>query len=335
MESNSPISPFLRAQYAIQACNVASDYHPIQDIARLMPSWRIAWNSGPVTDPNYSFVAVNATEDVYILTTRGSVSAGDVFTQWDAFVDWILEDLNDALVHWPYASSSPAACISAGAYLGFTGMLLARNSLGAGESLHDFLLTNTTGNNKQLIITGHSLGGNLSNVYASYYLEILKQKNISASNVSLFTFAAPAAGNSDFANDLDRKLVTAWHYQNNNDAVPHFPTVQGLIDTGKFYAPDSPNAEVINVDFKDQHISLQAVFLLLSKIYAKYDYQQPKNNYITFTADFNPLFVTNTVDSWLLQVGSQHQLYNYAKELNVVLPPINEIKKPIVTEAFA
>ena len=302
--------------------NVATAYHPVQDIAKLMPGWKIAWVSGQVTDPNYSFVAVNNTEDVYVLATRGSVMANDVFTKWDAFVDWILEDLNDALVHWPYASTSQA-CISAGAYLGFTGMLLARNVLGAGESLHDFLLANTSAKDKQLIITGHSLGGNLSNVYTSYYVELLKQKGIPADNVSLFTFAAPASGNSSFAADLDIKLVNAWHYQNNNDAVPHFPLVQGLIATGRFYAPNTPDAAVITVNFQNLQLTLQEVYLLLSKVYGKFDYQQPQRNYITFDADLNNNFLDNTLQDWLAQVAAQHQLYNYAKELNVILPPVN------------
>lgn len=204
-------------------------------------------------------------------------------------------------------------------------MLLARNVLGAGESLHDFLLTHTTGKDKQLIITGHSLGGNLSNVYTSYYVELLKQKGISSSNVSLFSFAAPAAGNSDFATDLDNKLVTAWHYQNNNDAVPHFPTVVGLIQTSKFYAPNTPNAAAITVKFQNQQLTSQEVYLLLSKIYSKYDYHQLTRNYITVTADLNQNYTANTVNDWLAQAGSHHQLYNYAKELHIVLPPVNQI----------
>lgn len=320
----------IHAQYAIQACNVAGDFHPVEDISKLMPGWKIVWLSGPVTDPNFSYVAVNTKEDLYILATRGSVVTNDVFTKWDSFVDWILEDLNEPLVHWPYASTLKP-CIGIGAYIGFSHMLHATNALegSAGELLLDFLLTNTTGKGKHLIIAGHSLGGNLSNVYASFYVETLKEQQLPATNVSLFTFAAPASGNFDFVLDLEAKLLTAWHYQNTNDAVPNFPVYEGLLATGKLYGPNAPDAPEIIVPFDNKEIPLQEVYTLLADIFFLFGYHQPKRNYITFTADLNKNFLANTIGDWLAQAGSQHQLYNYAKELNVVLPPINSVKRVV------
>lgn len=324
MESQTTMNPLQSALIAVQLCNVAADHHPVQNIGNLVPGWKIVWSSGQTTDPNYSFVATNTTEDVYVLTTRGSVAADKFYSDWDGFVDWIIEDLDEALAYWPFASAKKMPCVSAGAYVAFTSMLMAKNALGAGESLLDFLLAKAVGRGKQLIITGHSLGGNIANVYASYYVETLRQKSIPADNVSLFTFAAPASGNSDFVDDLDSKVYVAYHYQNTNDAVPNFPVAQGLVDTSKFYEPNTPDAANVIVKFKDQQATLQEVYLILADIFTPFDYQQPKKNYVKFTADLDLKFKANNIDSWLQQAGIQHQLFVYAGYFGIKLPPINK-----------
>lgn len=328
MEPLTSNSPSLKnAQDAVQLCNVAIDFNPVMDIGKLMPGWRIVWNGGQVTDPNYAFVALDPAGQTYALTIRGSVIKNKVFTDWDVFVDWILEDLNVAvLAHWPFASTSNA-CISAGDYIGFTNILLMQDTLGSGLSLLEYLLANTVGKGKQLTITGHSLGGNLANVFASFYVETLKQKGLPSDNISLFTFAAPASGNGDFASDLDAKLPTAWHYQNTNDAVPNFPTVLGFLADGLLYSP-KPAASAITVVFNSrtvalnkQSLTLQQAFLLMGGLFLKAGYQQPANNYILFTANLNPKYSDNTIQDWLGQAGTQHQLFNYASYLGVKLPP--------------
>ncbi|GAA3917938.1 hypothetical protein GO495_20460 [Chitinophaga oryziterrae] len=322
--SNS--TPLKNALNAVQLCNVAMDYDPVLDIGKLMPGWKIVWNGGQVTDPNYAFVAVDATGQNYALTIRGSVVTNGIFNDWDTFVDWALEDLDVALAYWPFANTS-MPCVSAGAYVAFTSMLLMQDSLGSDQFLIDYLLANTVGKGKQLIITGHSLGGNMANVYASYYVETLKRKGLPSDNISLFTFAAPASGNSDFADDLDAKLPTAWHYQNTNDAVPNFPVAEGLAATGNLYSP-KPAASAITVTFEQQQIKLQKVFQLLGELFLLAGYQQPQNNYVTFTANLDPNYENNTIQDWLNQAGQQHQLFNYAGYFGIKLPSLT--RKPVI-----
>jgi hypothetical protein len=325
MEPNNGNSTALKnALNAVQLCNVAMDFNPVKDIGRLMPGWKIVWNGGKVSDPNYVFVAVDDTGQNYALVIRGSVNA--IFSDWDVFVDWAVEDLDVAFAYWPFASTS-LPCVSAGAYIAFTSMLLMQDTLGSQQFLIDYLLANVVGKGKQLVITGHSLGGNVANVYTSYFVETLKRKGLSTNNISLFTFAAPASGNGDFVKDLDDKLPTAWHYQNTNDAIPNFPVPDGLGDTGNLYSPQ-PAASLIDVTFQEKQYTLKEVFDLLGIIFLKANYQQPNNNYVKFTAKLDTNFVDNTIQNWLSQAGQQHQLFNYAGYFGLKLPSITG--KPVV-----
>jgi hypothetical protein len=315
--SNQPAN----AKLAVQLCAITAAPNPVADIGALLPGWKIVWNGTQTTFANYAFIAVDATGKNYALAIRGSVPPNSVFTDWDLFANWVLEDL-DVVTQgsWPYATTAQPR-ISTGAYIAFTNMLDMKDSLGSGKSMYEYLLANTVGDGKQLFITGHSLGGNMANVYASFYVHMLKQQGKSSDNVSLYTFAAPAAGNADFATDLDKKLPAAWHYQNINDIVPNLPVFDGLVFTSLLYLPQ-PLAADITVKHKGHTFNLNEAILLLAGAFLLYGYQQPTNNYTIFKTDLFPEFEDNTVQGWLGQGGTQHQIANYAKYLGVTLPVI-------------
>ncbi|PSL30994.1 lipase family protein [Chitinophaga ginsengisoli] len=308
--SNQPAN----AKIAVQLCSVATAPHPVSDIGKLVPGWKIVWNGIPTLDANYAFIAVDTTGNNYALIIRGSVTPG-VFSDWDVFANWVLEDMGVVtMANWPYAST-PKPLISTGAYLAFGNMMYMQDSLGSGLHIHEYLLKNTVGNGKQLIIAGHSLGGNMANVYTSFYVHTLQQLQKPADNISLITFAAPAAGNSDFANDLDGKLplANAWHYQSLNDVVPNFPVFYGMYNiVANLYDP-SPEASAVPVNFEGLSMTLKEAIQLLAGVFYLYDYQQPQNNYTTFNTEVYP------VDDWFKQGGIQHQLFNYANYLGVKL----------------
>ncbi|RBL88119.1 lipase family protein [Chitinophaga flava] len=314
------------AKVAVQLCSLTLDPTLVNDIGTLMPGWKVVWNGKPTLDDNYAYIAFNASEKKYALVIRGSVFNG--FNSWETFANWILEDLNAiVMVGWPYANTKKPL-IAAGAYIAFTNMLLMEDSLGSGKSIGEYLLANATGTGKQLIITGHSLGGNIANVYTSYYVQKLKENNLSTSNVSLFTFAAPASGNLDFALDLDNKLPSAWHYENQNDMVPKFPVFTGLLYTSNTFSPKTPDANKITVTFNPKTITLNGpnltlhdAYVAIAGIFAKNGYVQPiKNNYIIFPTDLNPNLTENSIVDWLGQVGPQHGLNYYAGFLGAPLP---------------
>ncbi|MGN7824830.1 lipase family protein [Chitinophaga sp. 22536] len=326
------------AKVAVQLCSLTLDTNIVNDIGTLMPGWKIVWNGKPTIDDNYAFVAFNASEKKYALVIRGSVV--DKFSDWNTFANWILEDLNAiVMLHWPYAPTTQKPLIAAGAYIAFTNLLLMEDALGSGKNVGEYLLTHATGAGNSLIIAGHSLGGNIANVYASYFVQMLINRNISTSNISLFTFAAPAAGNADFALDLDNKLTTAWHYENQNDMVPKFPVVTGLVYTSNTFAPKTPDANKITVTLNAKTITLNGpnttlhdVYMAIAGIFAKNGYVQPiKNNYIIFPTDLNPKLTENSIKDWLGQVAPQHGLDYYAAFLGAKLPVIQS--KRVTAEA--
>lgn len=307
------------AQSAVFLSYVAYSTDASQDISTYLPGWKVVWNGTQTNDGNYAFIAVDPTGETYGLAIRGSLNPEEIFKNWDAFANWILEDLDVITrVNWPYAST-PNALIATGTNTAFTNVQTMQDSLGSGLSNTDYLINNVIKAGKQLIITGHSLGANIANVYASYFVTTVTQQQLSTSNISLYTFAAPAAGNADFAKDLDTKLPAAWHYQNSNDIIPNFPVSQTIIKTAFLYQP-SPDASAITVSYKGHTVSLREGFILLAGVFLYYGYQQQANNYTTFYTDLDPSYLQNTATDWFSQAGAQHHLNNYGAFLGVNVP---------------
>jgi len=307
------------AQNAVQLCFVTYSSDPLSDINNYLPGWKIVWNGLQSPDGNYAFIATDPAEETYALAIRGSLPPQDIFSNWDAFANWILEDLDVITqVSWPYATTANPL-ISNGANTAFNNLRGMLDTLGSGLSVTDFLLTNAVKPGRQVLITGHSLGGNIANVFASYFVSTLTGNGYSAGNVSLFTFAAPAPGNGDFATDLDTKLPTAWHYQNSNDIVPNFPVSDTIFLTGFLYVPQ-PAASDITVTYKGHTVSLREAFFLLAGVFLLYHYQQQNNNYTVFNTSLYEQYGNNTAADWFGQAGAQHAVSNYAAFLGAAQP---------------
>jgi triacylglycerol lipase len=82
---------------------------------------------------------------------------------------------------------------------------------------------------KSIWITGHSLGGALSSLYAG----MLFENGIDVYGV--YTFASPRPGSHDFATQLNDKLESGPHYRvvNSGDIVPHLPPEPFFSHPGK------------------------------------------------------------------------------------------------------
>lgn len=319
INANSTTPQPAAAKPAVLLSYVTYDPDPVNDIATYLPGWKVVWNGVQTEDGNYAFIALETATSTYALAIRGSLPPQDVFDNWDAFANWVLEDMDViTTVSWPY-SSIPKAIISNGTNTSFTNLQGMQDSLGSGQSITEYLNQNVITPGKQLIITGHSLGGNIANVYASYLVSSIANTNYSLSNLSLFTFAAPAAGNGAFANDLDAKLTNAWHYHNFNDIVPCFP-VCVLVGTVAYQYIPQPDAGAITTTIDGVTVSLREAFLILAGTFYIYGYQQQNRNYFVFNTTLDKDYTSNTMDDFFQQAGYQHHLQNYAGYLGVTIP---------------
>lgn len=315
---NTSIKQLDTQQVAVLLAAISYSNNPQQDMDTLLPGWKIVWNGNQTIDGNYAFIATDSLQTQYALAIRGSLPPNEIFIDWYAFANWVIEDFDVITrVNWPYTVSN-SALISHGAFTAFTNVQNMQDALNSGTLIYDYLKNNAVIPGKQVIITGHSLGGNIANVYASYFVTALARDGLTFSNNFLFTFAAPAAGNSDFATDLDNKISNAWHYENSNDIVPKFPVSVAILELTLLYFP-APSAGKITFTYKGHVISLREAFMLLAGVFYPYHYQQQATNYKVFFNALDTKYENDTIEDWFYQAGSQHAMSNYANYLGVSL----------------
>ncbi|TWW00079.1 lipase family protein [Chitinophaga pinensis] len=156
----------------------------------------------------------------------------------------------------------------------------------------------------------------MANVFTSFFLS-LGQRLLPSSNISLYTFAAPAAGNSAFAIALDRKLPNAWHYHNANDLVPDFPTFDGLVYSSLLYNP-SPSAGAITTTYKGHTVSLRRpsscwqVYLICTII----------SNLLITTRSLAQNCILN-IKTTLLAIGLCRQVLNTRSTITLIISVYN------------
>lgn len=173
---------------------------------------------------NFAYIAKKKDSLQYALVIRGSM----IEFSNDGFQNFILQDFNVFnQKKWDYADTVQNAYLSRGTYLGFKNLLQLKDGT-TGLSILDFIEQKMPAGSS-LIITGHSLGGNLAYPLAGYLKKELKGSV--KQNLQLITFGAPAAGNAAFVQDLDNKFPEAERYIIDKDIAPSFPdhTRMGLI----------------------------------------------------------------------------------------------------------
>ena len=74
----------------------------------------------------------------------------------------------------------------------------------------------------QIWVTGHSLGGALASLASTWlsYNKVAPRKNI-----ILYTFGMPRVGDYDYALQHDQLVNNSWRVVNDDDLVPHFPSL--------------------------------------------------------------------------------------------------------------
>ena len=215
----------------------ASQQQMIEAINRELNSaghqdWTVAW--GPALDPgrsNMMYVAGNNAGNQFAVAVRG--------TDWKFWLDWI-EDFDDFLPLTQYSRFGvpvgPNVKIAQGSAVGLE-ILLSLNDGAA--NLKSFITSRAQ--HAQILVTGHSLGGCLAAALAPCIATW-----VGAANISVYTYAAPSPGNSDFAayyNGLfvaptSTKPSTAFRFYNSLDVVPNAWATLPTIET--YYPPQLP-----------------------------------------------------------------------------------------------
>lgn len=203
--------------------------------------WRVVWGPG-LTSGNMMYVAKQTRENRYAVAIRG--------TAWDFLVDWI-EDLDVlTLVPFPYVrSQDPHIQVAQGTMhgltdlIGMTGTVAPNGPADASRemSLVQFLLQEAmaAAGDTEVLVTGHSLGGCLASVLATWLqFETAQWDHLDGKQVVVkaYTFAAPSAGNPNFAAAYTTLFGgNAVRVYNTLDVVPNAWQTLGTIKT--YYTP--------------------------------------------------------------------------------------------------
>lgn len=282
---------------------------PAAQLEKHLPNWKIVWNPAAVGG-NHALVATDGNN--YALAFRGSLIS---FTE-DAFNNWVYNDLNVATqIKWPYSKNDKTS-ISQGSYIGWQNLEKMKDKT-SGKTLWSFLSENIN-DEKALILTGHSLGGNLAAVYASYLWFKFNESGHTKNNINVITFAAPAPGNKSFADDFDTKFPHSERIENSNDIVPKFPCSKKMIELAGLYSPN-PSAAEISVGYKNVTTKLSRVFSLVSTALDLLELRSDFYGYTHTNGDGRILNIalsgkntSNSAANWFAEAGYQHSMAQYA-----------------------
>lgn len=284
-----------------------------------LPGWTAAWVATQPVNGNTAFVGYDGSSQ-YAVAIRGSL----LNFSWQAFDNWFYQDL-DVFVQVPWTiGGDRSAMIAQGASNGLSDL----NNLvdGNGVSMISFLESVLTGSTS-LTVTGHSLGGNLSTVLAPWIYYTLQNANKTVPPMSVYTFAAPAAGNEAFANDFDKLFAgSSWRYQVENDIVPMFPMPGQITIMSLWYSP-GPEASLISVQYKGATVTLQEALIGIagaigaSELYYRSAYTQPNptqdQGWVQLTTSLCNQWQQNTIEDYFDTVACQHSIQTYAKAMGL------------------
>ena len=263
-------------------------------------------------------------EHTYVIAIRGSV----MDFSWAAIQNWIYQDLNVVSVEkWPYTDDGSSARIGLGSFHGYRNMIKMVDNK-SGQTLFAFLEKKTT-TETPILITGHSLGGNLATVYGSWVWQEFKNSGHPREGINVITFAAPAAGSRSFADDFDKKFPDAIRFENKYDIVPKFPCSSAVSSLGNLF-DTTLSASKIDVGYKNISTSLDKVFGSLSAalIVLEFtngiaDFKQPCGTGRQVAAKLSGKSTGHDIGAWLQEAGYQHGIARYAEQLKVPVVDCN------------
>lgn len=187
--------------------------------------------------------------------------------------DWFDEDLSIIPMQaWPYGKGK----ISKGSMDGFN---IINKLESGGATLFNFLKEDIKTNRSSVIsVAGHSLGGALTQVYASFLRDQIKNGRVA---VESWVYAGPSAGDSNFAKELISQLGKENYHAFNNryDVIPHAWETTKLDELCDIYS-----------NFSLCGISLGKNVYMNSVI----EYFKEKSQYLNFTTPGTPISFSGT-----------------------------------------
>jgi hypothetical protein len=288
-------------------------------------SWQALWVGLTRNRANMAYIAQNnATTGgpQYAVCLRGTVVGSPIDTAEDMDVSVMLPFMAGAT---PPASVTN---ISQGAMQAFTDVIM-------GTALVQTLigLVKSAGSPPTIYVTGHSLGGALATTVSLY----LTTCGIEGSQIVPYTFAAPTAGDKNFAAGFDAQFPTAVCTFNQYDVVPN--AWWNLVGSGP---NDPPTPEAVEYFYPGMPGGLKGGELkdVIKKLVANINgkaapgytqpTQQPALNTDFSTQQPNASDIT-TLDDWLAEVAYQHANNTYlallgAQQLPAVAPTVASIR---------
>jgi triacylglycerol lipase len=228
---NTKPVPFLLANDVVQLNQLIYKDSIANRVTQLNKNYSIVWEPLAVKG-NYAVVVKNNTSNQYCMIIRGSL----IEFSKEGFNNWILQDFNIFNFQpWPYTDTMQKAFVSNGSFVGFNNLQQLKD-VKTDNSLEDFLHKNIS-DNASLIITGHSLGGNLAQIYASYLWKNFS--NSQRQQTKIITYGATAVGNAAFVTDLEEKFPTSERFEIDKDIAPKFPSMDKLSNISSLLGLDS------------------------------------------------------------------------------------------------
>lgn len=291
----------------------------------LTPGWQIVWKPDVSTDSCYAMVlqatqpAPGSVGAVYAIAIQGTQNPADVVFDMTVTPQLAFDPIPDAQIG--KGSNDALNCV----------LNLVQTTNGAAQTLLDFIQALSA--DDQLLVTGHSLGGNISSVLVPWiafnvpaFGGSMLPLTCLPPNLCAMTYAAPTAGNLEFATFLNNQPIAYQAFFNSNDVVPNAWAITGPL-----------NLNHINTLFSPTPIPSAVSLLLVGKKLemAQAGVTYAQTNGVTFKFPLgNP--PADTSDPWTWQVGYQHNNAYCAQFLgsDICAPPIN-LMEPVVLKAVS
>ncbi len=284
----NPPPTFLTAKEAVRFNQLIYKDSTKEAVIKYAPGFEAVFIPKPVGG-NYAIITKNKSANQYVLTIRGSV----IEFSNEGFQNFVLQDFNIFTIKkWPYADTVKEAYISNGAWLGFQNLLQLQDTE-TGLTIKEFIEQKISATST-LVITGHSLGGNLAYPLAGYLKKELPaaKKGI----LQLITFGAPAAGNAAFVQDMEDKFPAAERYVMDKDIATVFPDTEKISALAKMIGLDSVlQLGSLNIKGLATKINASKLLDIAGEILEKTNVINKTNKYVQSDKHLRLLTVTDTI----------------------------------------